>query len=293
LGLERIAQGKVRDVYAVGDHSLLLVATDRLSAFDVVMGEGIPEKGRILTQLSVHWFEETAQIVPNHLLTADDRQIAQRLSEVGAVWNETLAGRSMLCRRTAPLPIEAVVRGYLSGSAWKEYRATGGALWGYELPAGLVESDRLPTPLFTPSTKAHAGHDEPLTPAGARQLLFARYDAVESSALALYGFAAQRCADAGIVLADTKFEFGIAPSGELLLIDEALTPDSSRFWPADRYAPGGAQVSYDKQFVRDYLETVPHWNKQAPAPALPVDVIERTAAKYREALERLTGKGLA
>ena len=291
-GLPRHATGKVRDVYQVGEDALLLVATDRLSAFDVVMRQGIPDKGRVLTQLSVFWFEHTQSMVGNHLITADDRQIARRLEEVGARWTTELEGRCLLCRRTQPLPIEAVVRGYLSGSAWKEYRRTGGALWGYSLPSGLRESDRLPSPLFTPSTKASAGHDEPMTPTEALILLGDRFEPVQDAAIALYTAAAERAARAGILLADTKFEFGVDASGTLILIDEALTPDSSRFWPADHYAPGGPQPSFDKQFVRDFLETVPGWNKQAPPPDLPAEIVARTAEKYRDAYRRLTGRSL-
>lgn len=291
-GLARHATGKVRDVYRVGEDALLLVATDRLSAFDVVMNQGIPDKGRVLTQLSVFWFAQMAPVIDNHLITADDREIARQLRDVGAEWTSHLAGRCMLCRRTQPLPIEAVVRGYLSGSAWKEYRRTGGAVWGYNLPAGLRESDRLPKPIFTPSTKASAGHDEPMTPTEALVLLGERYESVESAALRLYSAAADHAAARGILLADTKFEFGVAPGGKVILIDEALTPDSSRFWPADTYQPGGAQPSFDKQFVRDFLETVPGWTKTPPAPDLPEEIVERTADKYRDAYRRLTGQAL-
>lgn len=295
-GLTRIATGKVRDVYAVGEEALLLVATDRLSAFDVVMNQGIPDKGRVLTGLSVFWFGQTASVIENHLLAADDAEIADVLSRAGAALDadcrEVLAGRSMLCRRTAPLRVEAVVRGYLAGAGWKEYQRTGGDLWGHALPAGLREAERLPAPLFTPSTKAEAGHDEPLRPDEARALLGDWHAPVAEAATALYTFAAERAAAAGIVLADTKFEFGLDPTGKLLLIDEALTPDSSRFWPADAYAPGRPQPSFDKQFVRDYLESVPGWNKQPPPPDLPDEIIARTAEKYRDAYARLTGQAL-
>ncbi|MFM7322729.1 MAG: phosphoribosylaminoimidazolesuccinocarboxamide synthase, partial [Armatimonadota bacterium] len=248
-GLPSPMRGKVRDVYPIGDDRLLLVATDRLSAFDVVMGEGIPDKGRVLTALAAWWFGRTAELVPNHLISIADSEVRSALESVGATWDPMLSGRSMLCRRTQPLPVEAVVRGYLSGSAWKEYRRTGGDLWGHRLPTGLVESDRLPTPIFTPSTKATAGHDQPLTTTEAMVLLGDRYRPVETASLALYDAAGRHAADRGILLADTKFEFGIGPDGALVLIDEILTPDSSRFWPADAYAPGGAQPSFDKQFV--------------------------------------------
>lgn len=299
----------MRDVYRVGDDAVLLVATDRLSAFDVVMRQGIPDKGRVLTQLSVFWFTRLAGVIPNHLLTADDQAIAARLADVGVAVDDelrtTLRGRCLLCRRTTPLPIEAVVRGYLSGSGWKAYREASAAagetvdLWGVELPAGLCESDKLPTPIFTPSTKAEAGHDLPMLQNEIEHYV-GRFGApVHDAALALYTTAADLARERGIIIADTKFEFGTipGPSGDpsdlqLLLIDEALTPDSSRFWDADGYAPGGAQPSFDKQFVRDYLETVPSWNKQPPAPDLPDEIVTKTAAKYRDAYRRITGSDL-
>jgi phosphoribosylaminoimidazole-succinocarboxamide synthase len=287
-GLTKLGQGKVRDLYAVGDDKLLLVASDRISAFDVVMAQGIPGKGRILTQLSVFWFAQTQEVIANHLITADDAEIAAALAEVGGVWDETLAGRAMLCKRTRPLKIEAVIRGYLSGSGWKAYKTDGPSLWGNPLPAGLVESDKLPTPIFTPSTKADAGHDEPMTPGEAKALLGEHYDAVVSAAQGLYAFALAHAEKRGIILADTKFEFGLDENDEVILIDEALTPDSSRFWPADTYQPGGAQPSFDKQFLRDFLESVPGWNKQAPPPDLPAEIIAKTAEKYEEAWRRLT-----
>lgn len=289
-GLTKLGSGKVRDLYAVGDDQLLLVASDRISAFDVVMAQGIPGKGRILTQLSVFWFGVTTSMIPNHLITADDETIAARLTELGATWQPELAGRAMLCRRTTPLRIEAVVRGYLSGSMWKAYKSEGPTLWGHTLPSGLRESDRLPEPIFTPSTKAESGHDEPLTPREAEAFLGEHYDPVVQAAMALYRAAAQHAEARGIILADTKFEFGIDASGSVILIDEALTPDSSRFWPAALYAPGGAQPSFDKQFLRDFLESVPGWNKQAPPPPLPEEICAKTAAKYQEALDRLTGE---
>lgn len=301
-GLVRIATGKVRDVYAVGQDALLLVATDRISAFDVVMRQGIPDKGRVLTQLSVFWFEKLHAIVPNHLITADDAVVIDRLAMEGVEVTDELrgmlAGRCMLCRRTRPLPIEAVVRGYISGSAWKEYRSLASTtdtvdLWGVSLPSGLVESGKLPVAVFTPSTKATAGHDMPM-PRREIGAYIGEYAApVESAALALYTAAADYAAERGIILADTKFEFGTLENGELLLIDEALTPDSSRFWEGTTYSPGGAQPSFDKQFVRDFLETVPGWNKQAPAPDLPEEIVKRTAEKYRDAYQRLTGQHLS
>ena len=287
-GLKKLGQGKVRDLYAVGDDQLLLVASDRISAFDVVMAQGIPGKGRILTQLSVFWFGITQGVIANHLITADDTEIAAALTAVGGVWDETLAGRAMLCKRTRPLKIEAVIRGYLSGSGWKAYKTDGPSLWGNPLPAGLIESDRLPTPIFTPSTKADAGHDEPMTPDEAKALLGEHYDAVVNAAQGLYSFAAIHAEKRGIILADTKFEFGLNENNEVILIDEALTPDSSRFWPAATYQPGGAQPSFDKQFLRDFLESVPGWNKQAPPPDLPAEIIAKTAEKYEEAWRRLT-----
>ena len=290
MGLTKLGQGKVRDLYAVGEDKLLLVASDRISAFDVVMAQGIPGKGRILTQLSVFWFGITQEVIANHLITADDTEIAAALATVGGVWDETLTGRAMLCKRTRPLKIEAVIRGYLSGSGWKAYKTDGPNLWGNELPAGLVESDRLPTPIFTPSTKADAGvgHDEPMTPDEAKALLGEHYAAVVNAAQGLYSFAAAHAEQRGIILADTKFEFGLNENNEVILIDEALTPDSSRFWPADTYQPGGAQPSFDKQFLRDFLESVPGWNKQAPPPDLPEAIIAKTAEKYEEAWRRLT-----
>ncbi|MCX6369498.1 MAG: phosphoribosylaminoimidazolesuccinocarboxamide synthase [Armatimonadetes bacterium] len=287
-GLKKLGQGKVRDLYAVGENQLLLVASDRISAFDVVMAQGIPGKGRILTQLSVFWFGITQSVIANHLITADDTEIAKALAAVGGVWDETLAGRAMLCKRTRPLKIEAVIRGYLSGSGWKAYKTDGPNLWGNSLPPGLVESDRLPTPIFTPSTKADAGHDEPMTPDEAKALLGEHYDAVVNAAQGLYSFAAAHAEKRGIILADTKFEFGLNENNEVILIDEALTPDSSRFWPADTYQPGGAQPSFDKQFLRDFLESVPDWNKQAPPPDLPAEIIAKTAEKYTDAWRRLT-----
>jgi phosphoribosylaminoimidazole-succinocarboxamide synthase len=300
-GLTRQATGKVRDVYRVGDDTLLLVATDRISAFDVVMAQGIPSKGRILTQMARFWFDQTADFIPNHLISADDDVIAERLREQGVTVNPELrtmlAGRCMLCKRTTPLPIEAVVRGYISGSAWKAYQSAPATsdhvdLWGVTLPAGLLESDRLPLPVFTPSTKATAGHDMPMPYSEIPNYIGDYAKPVEEASLALYRFATERAERQGIILADTKFEFGTLPDGSLLLIDEILTPDSSRYWDAVLYAPGGSQPSFDKQFLRDFLETVPDWNKQPPPPTLPPDIIARTAEKYQDAYRRITGTEL-
>jgi phosphoribosylaminoimidazole-succinocarboxamide synthase len=267
-----VASGKVRELYALDDDRLLLVASDRISTFDVVLPTEIPDKGRVLTGLSAFWFARTSGLVPNHLLglRAD--------------------GRSTECRRLEMLPIECVVRGYLSGSGWKDYRATG-AVCGHVLPEGLRESDRLPVPIFTPATKAQTGHDENIDRDAAAALVGAdRFAEVEAIALALYAFAAQHALDRGIILADTKLEFGIDPEGQLVLGDEAFTPDSSRFWPADEYAPGTTPPSFDKQFVRDYCESL-GWDKTAPGPELPDDVVDGTRARYIEAFEQLTGLG--
>jgi phosphoribosylaminoimidazole-succinocarboxamide synthase len=280
-------QGKVRDIYDAGD-ALLLIATDRISAFDYVLGSGIPDKGKVLTQLSRFWFEQTGHIVPNHLLTMD----VARYPAPFAAAAETLAGRSMLVRKTNPVPVECVARGYLSGSGWKDYQATG-AVCGIALPAGLRESDRLPEPIFTPATKATSGHDINISEADAGRLigdgLVAR---LRELTLALYAFGTAHAESRGIILADTKFEFGLMPDGEIILIDEVMTPDSSRYWPRDQYAPGRAQPSFDKQFVRDYLEEI-RWNKQPPVPSLPDAVVLKTRDKYLEAFRRLTGQELA
>jgi len=285
-GIELVARGKVRDVYAIGTDKLLMVATDRISAFDCVLGSPIPDKGRVLTQLSLFWFEFLEDLVPNHLLTAD---VSEYPAELRA-FADQLEGRSMLVRRAEMVPIECVARGYLSGSGWKEYK-TGGTVCGIALPAGLLESSHLPEPIYTPAAKAQTGHDENIsfeTAAG-----MAGLDVVtrlRDLTLAIYGKASDYARTRGIILADTKFEFGFI-GDTLTLGDEVLTPDSSRFWPVDQYKPGGAQPSFDKQFVRDYLETL-NWNKTPPAPALPEDVAAKTAAKYREAYEKLTGKSL-
>jgi phosphoribosylaminoimidazole-succinocarboxamide synthase len=280
------ARGKVRDLFDLGDQ-LLLVATDRISAFDHVLGSGIPDKGRVLTQLSAFWFERTRQIVPNHLVATDPDQFPEAIrSEAGV-----LRGRSMLVTKTRPIPIECVARGYLSGSGWKEYRTTG-AVCGIQLPQGLRESDRLPHPIFTPATKAASGHDINISEHEAAAVVGAELvSRLRDLTQALYDIGSRHAEACGIILADTKIEFGLLPSGELLLIDEMLTPDSSRYWPKDHYAPGGPQPSFDKQFVRDHLERI-GWNKQPPVPSLPDDVVASTREKYLEAFRRLTGHDL-
>ena len=278
--------GKVRDIYELDD-ALLLVATDRISAFDYVLGSGIPDKGKVLTQLSAFWFEQTQHLVRNHLITANVRDYPASLRADAA----TLAGRSMMVRRTQPVPVECVARGYLSGSGWKEYAATG-TVCGIPLPAGLRESGRLPEPIFTPATKATSGHDLNVSEDEAGRIVGRELVArLRELTLQLYGFGAKHARVHGIILADTKFEFGLLPSGELILIDEVMTPDSSRYWPQDSYRPGGPQPSFDKQYVRDYLETI-RWNKQPPVPTLPDDVVLRTREKYVEAHRRLTGREL-
>jgi phosphoribosylaminoimidazole-succinocarboxamide synthase len=267
-----VGSGKVRELFALDDERLLLVASDRISTFDVVLPTEIPDKGRLLTALSAFWFAQTGTIVPNHLLAV------------------RADGRSTECRRLEMLPIECVVRGYLSGSGWKDYRATG-SICGHALPNGLVESAELPEPIFTPSTKATTGHDENIDREQALDLMEAGvYDDVERTSLALYGFASEYARERGIIIADTKFEFGVDAQGRVVLGDEALTPDSSRFWPADQYAPGGSQPSFDKQFARDYCESV-GWDKTYPGPELPDDVVAGTRARYVEAFERLSGIG--
>jgi phosphoribosylaminoimidazole-succinocarboxamide synthase len=280
-GLKLLGRGKVRDLYEVGDR-LLIVATDRLSAFDVVLPTPIPDKGRVLTQLSLFWFEKLRDVIPHHVVEA-----VHFPTEL-APFERDLRGRSMLVRRTEPLPIEFVVRGYLAGSGWKEYK-TGGKVCGIPLPPGLRESDRLPEPIFTPSTKATTGHDENISfDQAAAQIGGPLAERLRDISLEIYRRASEYAAGRGILIADTKLEFGLA-GGEPVWIDEALTPDSSRFWPASEYAPGRAQPSFDKQYVRDYLERI-GWNKQPPAPALPPDVVAATRAKYREAYERITGR---
>jgi len=282
--LTRVHRGKVRDVYAIDDASLLIVATDRLSAFDVILPDPIPGKGRILNSVSNFWFERTQHIVPNHLLARPLSEVLPDPAELAQV-----EGRSVVARRLKALPIEAVVRGYLIGSGWKDYQSTG-AVCGIRLPAGLQQAQCLPQAIFTPATKAAVGdHDENISfDEAARRIGDDLAVLVRDTALALYHFAAAHAARRGIIIADTKFEFGLAPDGELVLIDEVLTPDSSRFWPADQYRVGISPPSFDKQIVRDYLETL-DWNKRAPGPRLPPEVIEKTAAQYAEALRRLTG----
>lgn len=281
-----LGRGKVRDIYDMDEH-LLIVASDRLSAFDVVMPDPIPDKGRVLTQISVYWFDKMKDITPNHLVAWEMKDLPAKLQQ----YADQLEGRSMLVKKCEPLAIEAIVRGYIAGSGWKDYQKNG-QVCGYQLPQGMKESDRLEEPLFTPSTKAEQGeHDENISVEKAREIVGAELaDEVASRALAIYKRAREMATEAGIIIADTKFEFGLK-DGEMLLIDEVLTPDSSRFWPADEYEPGRGQKSFDKQFARDYLESI-GFNKKPPAPELPEEVIQGTRKRYIEALERLTGKGL-
>ncbi len=279
-GLKLLGRGKVRDIYDLGDR-LLIVATDRLSAFDVVLPTPIPDKGRVLTQLSLFWFDKLKDVVPHHVLEA------KNFTGELAPYADTLAGRAMLVRRTDPFPIECVVRGYISGSGWKDYQKNG-AICGIPLPAGLRESDRLPEPIFTPSTKATSGHDENISfEETVSRIGRPLAERLRETSLTIYRRAVEHAATRGIIIADTKFEFGLLGQ-ELIWIDEALTPDSSRFWPADQYLPGKPQPSFDKQYVRDYLEQI-GWNKQPPAPALPADVVSGTTQKYRDAYQRITG----
>ena len=282
-GLEKLHEGKVRDIYSAGADALLIVTTDRLSAFDVVLPDPIPGKGHVLNEISNFWFGRTRQIVPNHLTGRAVNDLVSDPADRAA-----LAGRSVIVRRLQALPLEAVVRGYLIGSGWKDYQKTG-SVCGVKLPANLPLASRLPQPIFTPATKAGAGeHDENIAFADVEKLVGAPLAArVRDTALALYQFAAAHALSRGIIIADTKFEFGVDASGTLTLIDEALTPDSSRFWPADTYRPGASPPSFDKQFVRDYLETL-DWNKEAPGPKLPAEILAKTSEKYREALARLT-----
>ena len=282
-GISPAARGKVRDIYDLGDR-LLLVATDRLSAFDVIMPTPIPDKGRVLTQLSLFWFSLLHDLIPNHVISASEFPFPFDR------YAEELAGRSMVVCKTQPLPIECVARGYLSGSGWKEYQASG-KVCGIALPPGLKESDRLPEPIFTPATKATSGHDENISFERSAEILGQPLaEKVRATTLGIYRRAAAYAEPRGILLADTKFEFGLL-DGELIWIDEALTPDSSRFWPAAQYKPGGPQPSFDKQFVRDYLERI-HWPKTPPGPDLPPDVVAGTRAKYREAYRILAGREL-
>lgn len=288
-GLRFLRSGKVRDIYEVDDEHLLIVTSDRLSAFDCVLPNAIPHKGQVLTQLSRFWFERFAGSIANHMIAAevDDFPVTLR-ARLAADELRSLAGRTMLVRRAEVIPFECVVRGYLAGSGWKEYQQAG-AICGHQLPAGLSEAARLPAPIFTPSTKAEAGHDINVSVAQMAHALGADLTRrLEAISLQLYREAAAYAATRGIIICDTKFEFGLR-DGELVWIDEALTPDSSRFWPSDLYQPGKSQPSFDKQFVRDYLETL-DWNKQPPAPPLPTEVVNATSAKYKEAYRLLTGQ---
>jgi phosphoribosylaminoimidazole-succinocarboxamide synthase len=283
MSTELFAQGKVRDIYEAGD-DLLMVASDRISAFDVVLPTPIPDKGRVLTALSLFWFEKTADLVPNHLITADVNEFPQPFRG-----DPELAGRAMLVRRADMFPVECVARGYITGSGWKDYQRTG-AVCGIPLAAGLVESERLPEPIFTPATKAATGHDENISIEEAGELIGEGLaQRLKELTLGVYQRGADIASTRGILLADTKFEFGFI-DGEIALCDEVLTPDSSRFWPADTYQPGGAQPSFDKQYVRDWLDAS-GWNHEPPPPELPAEVVEATAARYREAYERLSGEG--
>lgn len=284
-GFERIGRGKVRDIYAVSDH-LLIVTTDRISAFDFILASGIPDKGRVLNQMTLFWLDQLHSIVPNHLITAEVREYPAELRQYAA----QLEGRSMLVRRAKMIDIECVARGYLAGSGWKEYQQRG-SVCGIPLPAGLKESDRLAEPIFTPARKAQSGHDENITFDTMVGLIGTELsEQLSRLTLAIYQAAADYALARGILIADTKFEFGFV-GDRLVLADEVLTPDSSRFWPADTYSPGGPQPSYDKQYVRDYLESI-QWNKQPPAPALPEDVARRTSEKYKQAYDALTGRNL-
>ena len=285
-GLELAGRGKVRDIYRIGSDRLLIVATDRISAFDFILATAIPDKGRVLNQITLFWLDKLSSLVPNHLITADTRAYPPELRP----YADQLEGRSMLVRRAQMIEIECVARGYLSGSGWKEYREKG-TVCGIKPPPGLRESERLPEPIFTPASKAQSGHDENIpfeaVVAKVGQDLASR---LRRLTLDIYNTAAEYARTRGIIIADTKFEFGFI-GDQLVLADEVLTPDSSRFWPADTYSPGGPQPSFDKQYVRDYLESI-HWNKQPPAPALPPEVAAKTGEKYRDAYRALTGKGL-
>jgi len=281
-GVKKVKSGKVREIFDLGDR-LLMVATDRISAFDVIMPNGIPDKGVILTQISNFWFNLTKSFQKNHLLEGDDAMLPEKLRP----YENKLRGRSMIVRKCEPLKIECVVRGYLAGSGWKEYKYTQ-SVCGIKLPPGLVESSELAEPIFTPATKAESGHDENISFEQACEIVGDDVALrVREASLKIYKFARDYARERGIIIADTKFEFGIC-NGEIILIDELLTPDSSRFWPADKYKPGHSQPSFDKQFVRDYLETL-RWNKQPPGPELPQEIVAKTRAKYIEAYERLTG----
>ncbi|HZR20956.1 MAG TPA: phosphoribosylaminoimidazolesuccinocarboxamide synthase [Verrucomicrobiae bacterium] len=284
-GLKKLRSGKVRDIFDLGDR-LLFVATDRISAFDCIMPNGIPHKGEVLTQISYFWFAQTEGFQPNHLLSKPEDPLPANLQPFAT----QLAGRSMIVKKAKPLAIECVVRGYLAGSGWKEYRASQ-TVCGVKLPPGLKESSELPEPIFTPATKAETGHDENISFEQAAKIVGGEIaEKARAASLKIYNTARDYARKRGIIIADTKFEFGLF-DGELILIDEVLTPDSSRFWPADQYQAGKSQPSFDKQFVRDYLETL-DWDKTPPAPALPPEVVSRTESKYLEAYERLTGKKL-
>lgn len=285
--LSLVRRGKVRDVYVVDDEHFLIVATDRISAFDCILPTPISRKGEVLTALSCFWFERLAEIIPHHLVTAD----VNNMSEWVRAHSDMLRGRSMLVRRTEVFPVECVVRGYLAGSGWKDYQTTR-EVCGHKLPPGLRNSDRLPEPIFTPSTKAEVGHDENISETQMRDLVGEDVtDALRAASLAMYKAASDYALSRGIIIADTKFEFGRDSDGRIIVIDEALTPDSSRFWPADEYEPGRSQRSFDKQTVRDYLESLA-WNKMPPAPPLPTDVAEATAIRYLEVFRLLTGREL-
>ena len=283
--LPLLARGKVRDIYALGEDQLLFIATDRISAFDHVLATGIPDKGRILTQLSLFWFEFLKEYVPNHLITANVHDFPTHLHSFSA----QLEGRSMIVRRAQMFPVECVARGYVSGSGWKDYQQTG-AICGISLPSGLRESDPLPEPIFTPAAKINTGgHDENISFSQVESIIGFKYaDALRLLTLDIFDRASSHAASKGLILADTKFEFGLI-DGQITLADEVLTPDSSRYWPAATYAPGGPQPSFDKQFVRDYLESI-SWNKQPPVPSLPDDVVARTREKYMEAFRLITGR---
>ena len=285
-GLELVHRGKVRDVYKVDDATYLLVATDRLSAFDCILPTPIERKGQVLTAISKFWFDKLRGITANHLISADTSEMQEPIRNV-----PELSGRSMLVKKTTVFPVECVVRGYLEGSGWKDYQATG-SVCGHELPRGMRHCERLPEPIFTPATKAAAGHDENIDEARFAEIVgedAANY--LRATSLAIYNHASEYAAARGIIIADTKFEFGADESGEIILIDEVLTPDSSRFWPAKTYEPGHAQLSFDKQFVREYLETL-DWNKQPPAPPLPPEIAAATTARYLEAYRLLTNEDL-
>lgn len=284
--LNLVKRGKVRDVYAVDDHHLLIVATDRISAFDCILPTAIPRKGEVLTALSRFWFEKLRHVIPNHMVTTEIEEMPSALRQLSQ-----LKGRSMLVRKTEVFPVECVVRGYLVGSGWKDYLRTG-EVCGHKLPEDLLESAELAEPIFTPSTKAEEAHDENITEAQVRNIVGVETaDRLREISLNLYKEARAYARGRGIIIADTKFEFGKDENGEIILIDEALTPDSSRFWPAETYSPGKSQPSFDKQFVRDYLETL-KWNKQPPAPPLPVEVSEATTERYLEAYRLLTGEAI-